>query len=113
MHSLAAKLLFKRPVPGWHGKGGYSGQGRLVLANNGEEPAGIGQPLQAVRLLHRSGTQEPRGRRIAEPSGTAQHWRLIERRQFTDVTGPGGILGPPDDDGAAVGRRLGPPLACC
>ncbi len=26
-----------KPVPGWHAKGGYTGQGRLIIvANNGE-----------------------------------------------------------------------------
>ena len=32
---------------------------------------------------------------LAEWDG--QTWRIIERRQFTEVTGPGGILGSPDD----------------
>ena len=36
VHTLTPKLLFAKPVPGWHGKGGYTGQGRLVIANNGE-----------------------------------------------------------------------------
>jgi len=34
VHSLTPKKLFDRPVPGWHGKGGYTAQGRLVIANN-------------------------------------------------------------------------------
>jgi len=36
VHSLAVKKLFAKPVPGWHGKGGYTGQGRFIIANNGE-----------------------------------------------------------------------------
>ena len=36
VHTLAVKRLFKKPVPGWHGKGGYTSQGRLVVSNNGE-----------------------------------------------------------------------------
>ena len=36
VHTLDVKRLFKKPVPGWHGKGGYTSQGRLVVSNNGE-----------------------------------------------------------------------------
>jgi len=36
VHTLAVNRLFVKPVPGWHGKGGYTAQGRVVIANNGE-----------------------------------------------------------------------------
>ncbi|MFV1965409.1 MAG: hypothetical protein ACC628_08300 [Pirellulaceae bacterium] len=36
VHTLAGRRLFLKPVPGWHGKGAHTGQGRLVIANNGE-----------------------------------------------------------------------------
>lgn len=36
VHTLAVNLLFEKPVPGWHGKGAYTAQGRFVIANNGE-----------------------------------------------------------------------------
>ena len=36
VHTLEPTLLFEKPVPGWHGKGAYTAQGRLVLANNGD-----------------------------------------------------------------------------
>ena len=36
VHSLAVKKLFQKPIPGWHGKGGYTAQNKLILANNGE-----------------------------------------------------------------------------
>ena len=36
VQTLAATRLFVKPVPGWHAKGGYTAQGRLIVANNGE-----------------------------------------------------------------------------
>lgn len=65
-------------LPGYHGKGLYSGQGRVVYANNGE----------------RGDIQNP-----TIPSGALAEWRgegdwqLVRRNQFTEVTGPGGIYG--------------------
>jgi len=96
VHTLEAKLLFKRPVPGWHGKGGYTGQGRLVLAYNGESPAGS---VDRFKPFDAFLDPTPRG---AEDAGSlcewdGKTWRLVERRQFTEVTGPGGIWGAPDD----------------
>lgn len=96
VHSLEVKLLFKRPVPGWHGKGGYSGQGRLVLAYNGESPAG-----SVDRFKPFDSFLDPTPR-SAEDAGSlcewdGKTWRLVERRQFTEVTSPGGIFGAPDD----------------
>ncbi|MBP5510565.1 MAG: hypothetical protein J6Z49_06585 [Kiritimatiellae bacterium] len=96
VHSLAAKELFrdgnlqKNPggdlLPGYHGKGAYSGQGRLVYANNGD---------RAKKAL-----TDP-----AVPSGVLAQWRggdaaweVVRRNQFTDVTGPGGIRGNPNPD---------------
>ena len=32
---ISVRKLFDKPVPGWHGKGGYTGQGRIVITNNG------------------------------------------------------------------------------
>ena len=69
-------------LPGYHGKGLYMGQERLVFANNGER------------------------RKEAEidphiPSGALAEWggsgdfSMIRRNQFTEVTGPGGIHGNP------------------
>ncbi|MDR3405468.1 MAG: hypothetical protein P4L99_23435 [Chthoniobacter sp.] len=92
VHSLEVKKLFTKPVPGWHGKGAYTAQGRLVIANNGEEPVG-GIKIENLAELPPK-TNEDRGV-LAEYDG--KDWRIIERRQFTDVTGPGGINGSPDD----------------
>lgn len=71
---LAGPLL-----PGYHGKGAYSGQGVVVYANNGE----VGPEAQ---------------RRPDIPSGClaewdGKDWTVIRRNQFCEVTGPGGIYG--------------------
>jgi hypothetical protein len=79
VHTLAVKKLFAKPVPGDHAKGGYTAQGRLVIANNGERrPKKPGQ--YGV---------------LAEWDG--REWRIVERKQFCDVTGPDGIYGGNDD----------------
>ena len=60
-------------LPGTHGKGLYSAQGRLVYANNGS------------------------GGVLASWDGTT--WSNVVVTKFTEVTGPGGIYGnPPGDD---------------
>ena len=70
-------------LPGYHGKGLYSGQGLLIYANNGERG---GKALRVPDI----------------PSGSLAYWQgsgdwqLIRRNQFTEVTGPGGIYGSPD-----------------
>ncbi len=74
-------------LPGYHGKGLYSGQGRVIYANNGEHG-------------------EEALRNPAVPSGALAEWRgsgdwsLVRRNQFTEVSGPGGIRGnaSPDTD---------------
>jgi len=79
VHTLAVKKLFNKPVPGDHAKGGYTAQGRLVIANNGE------------RKPKKSGDCGV----LAEWDGKA--WRIVERKQFCDVTGPDGIYGGSDN----------------
>jgi hypothetical protein len=74
-------------LPGYHGKGFYSAQGRYVYANNGDH-ASVALTNPAV----------PSGC-LAEWDGKAGQWNVVRRNQFTDVTGPGGIEGnPPGDD---------------
>lgn len=68
-------------LPGSHGKGLYSGQGRLVYANNGERGA----------AAQRDPTT-PSGA-LATWDGRAERWAVVRRNQFTEVTGPGGIYG--------------------
>jgi hypothetical protein len=92
VHTLASNKLFEKPVPGWHGKGAYTSQGLLVVANNGEEkvfdiPPGT---LQAGALPK---NEEEKG---VLASWDGKQWKIVERKQFTDVTGPGGIYGAPD-----------------
>ncbi len=69
----------KAGLPGYHGKGMYSGQGVLVYANNGENSA--------------EARRDP-----FIPSGVlgewdGSEWKVVRRTQFTEVTGPGGIYG--------------------
>jgi hypothetical protein len=90
VHTLAAKRLFAKPVPGWHGKGAYTGQGVLVVANNGEVAAGKEDKTWELPLSKWSKGPEEAGV-LAEFNGT--DWRIISRRQHTEVTGPGGIYG--------------------
>jgi hypothetical protein len=70
-------------LPGYHGKGLYSGQGRLVYANNGEF-GGSRMPPDA-----------PSGC-LAEWDGRT--WTVVRRNQFTEVTGPGGLEGNPNPE---------------
>lgn len=71
-------------LPGYHGKGLYSAQRRLIYANNGEH----GQPALTDPTT-------PSGA-LAEWTG-AGDWQLVRRNQFTEVTGPGGIRGSDPD----------------
>ncbi len=70
-------------VPGDHGKGAYSGQGRLVVANNGLDNGGDGT------LSEWNGVGDP---------DTPSSWVEIDRNQYTEVTGPGGIYGNLNND---------------
>jgi hypothetical protein len=66
-------------LPGDHGKGAYTGHGRLVFANNGER-----SPKAKLRPDVASGC-------LAEWNG--RDWNVVRRNQFCEVTGPGGIYG--------------------
>lgn len=90
VHSLEVKQLFTKPVPGWHGKGGYTAQGRVVIANNGEH----GSAAAYRHLLVGGPAQGEEAGALAEWDG--EEWRIVERKQFCEVTGPGGIHGSPD-----------------
>lgn len=89
VQSLAVKELYRDGnltkhkagvlLPGYHGKGLYSGQGRLIYANNGESS--------------RAARQRP-----DVPSGVlatwdGQDWSVVRRNQFCEVMGPGGLTG--------------------
>ena len=92
VHTLAVNRLFEKPVPGWHGKGGYTSQGRVVIANNGE--FGVGKKKHVYLAGGEAASPDEAGI-LAEWDGRT--WRVVERKQFTDVTGPGGICGAPSD----------------
>ncbi len=66
-------------LPGAHGKGAYTAQGRLVYCNNGEYGKWGPRPYHG-----------PAGC-LAEWDG--KKWTVLERHPFTEVTGPGGIRG--------------------
>jgi len=68
-------------LPGYHGKGLYSSQGRLIYANNGDRDK---------RVLTDPIT--PSGA-LGEWRKPGDDWQLVRRNQFTEVTGPGGIQG--------------------
>lgn len=90
VETLAVKELYtdgNRPrpdgadvLPGYHGKGGYSAQGRLVYANNGENSAEA-----------RVNPNVPSGC-LAEKTADGD-WQIVLRKQFTEVTTKGGIDG--------------------
>ncbi len=67
-------------LPGYHGKGAYTSQGHLIVANNGE---------YLWQTTEESGC-------LAEWDGI--NWKVIERKQFTELTGPGGLSGNDSDD---------------
>ncbi len=75
-------------LPGYHGKGLYTGQGRVIYAQNGEH----GQAAETDPGV-------PSGA-LAEWRRPGEDWQLVRRNQFTEVTGPGGIYGNehPDTD---------------
>ncbi|RYD65155.1 MAG: hypothetical protein EOP84_32145, partial [Verrucomicrobiaceae bacterium] len=94
VHSLAVQKLFEKPVPGWHGKGAYTGQGRFLVSNNGEHSSA--KDLGKIEYQAKLPPPSPEDAGVlGEWDG--QEWRIVERKQFTDITGPGGIHGAPDD----------------
>lgn len=74
----------KAGLPGYHGKGLYSGQGLLVYANNGEHGKDA-----LVKPDIPSGA-------LAAWDGASDRWTVVRRNQFTEVTGPGGLFGNDD-----------------
>ncbi len=97
VETLDVNLLYRRAVPGWHAKGAYTSQGRFVVANNGERAAGSVNKFKPFEYqIDPERTSPEDAGALAEWDGN--EWRLIRRRQFTEVTGPGGIYGAPDDD---------------
>ncbi|MEM7395813.1 MAG: hypothetical protein AAF492_26060, partial [Verrucomicrobiota bacterium] len=79
----------KSTLPGYHGKGLYSGQNRLIYANNGER-----HPLVKTDPTIPSGA-------LAQWFGEGD-WQMVRRHQFTEVTGPNGIHGSDDPENAPI-----------
>jgi hypothetical protein len=71
----------KAELPGYHGKGLYSGHGKLIYSNNGEH----GNAAKTDPAI-------PSGV-LATWDGKAERFEVVRRNQFTEVTGPGGIHG--------------------
>lgn len=81
VNTLLEDQLFKNlrlVLPGVHGKGAYAGQKRFVIAKNG-----IGGSLAEW-----DGNGKP-----GEPAS----WNIVDANKYTDITGPDGIYGSPDD----------------
>ena len=92
VHTLKVTKLYHNPLPGWHGKGGYTAQGKLVLANNGEageNPKDWQVPVEGQKGPEKYGV-------LAEYDG--KDFTIVERRQFTDVTTRNGVHAVPNDE---------------
>ena len=94
VNTLDFKLLFTKPIPGWHGKGAYTSQKRIVFANNGEFAI---FPINPADLKVGGLPKNEDEMGILATWDGKEEWKLIERKQFTEVTGPGGIEGASDD----------------
>ena len=90
VHTLAFTKLFHDPIPGYHGKGGFTSQGKVVVSNNGETSFGhLDKPdLWQVSKEYTKRSPEDRGC-LATYDG--EKWEVIERRQYTEVIGPQGV----------------------
>ena len=108
VHTLKVKKLFEDPLPGWHGKGGYTSQGKLVVSNNGEHAS-------EGKVTHDNDDWEAEHYQwedkwkvdkedvfglenlgiLAEFDG--DNFKIVERRQYTDVTTKHGIYAIPND----------------
>ena len=90
VHTLEFKKLFHDPIPGYHGKGGFTSQGKVVVSNNGETSFGhLDKPdLWQVSNDYTKRSSEDRGC-LATYDG--EKWEVIERRQYTEVIGPQGV----------------------
>ena len=90
VHTLEFKKLFHDPIPGYHGKGGFTSQGKVVVSNNGEAMSShLDKPdLWQVSKDYTPKSSDDRGC-LATYDG--EKWEVIERRQYTEVIGPQGV----------------------
>ncbi len=91
VHTLKFKKLFHDPIPGYHGKGGYTSQGKVVVSNNGETNSrGSLDNFKHWQVSEEFLNKQPEDRGcLATFDG--KEWKIIERRQYTEVTGPQGV----------------------
>lgn len=79
-------------LPGYHGKGAYSGQGVVVYANNGRIGTGGVEGAGLIDFRLNGGSLSSWngewGGKLS-PVG----WQVLDENQHTEVTGPGGING--------------------
>ncbi len=94
VYTLKPTLLFKNSLPGWHGKGAYTSQQRLVLANNGENHGSF-EPADQWQVDPNGLNGPDKNGILAEYDGTK--FKIIERCQFTDITSKYGINALPSD----------------
>lgn len=90
VNTLEVKTLFydeaqkgspKAELHGYHGKGFYSGQDRVIYSNNGQRGSEAKKnPFTPSGVL-------------AQWNGKAKTFETVTKNQFTEVTGPGGIYG--------------------
>lgn len=81
VNTLLEDQIFKNlnlVLPAKHAKGAYTGQKRFVVSKNGD--GGV--------LAEWDGKGDP---------GELANWNIVDANKYTDITGPGGISGSPDD----------------
>ena len=87
VHTLSVTKLFNNPIPGEHGKGAYTAQGLLVVANNGKSGPHDSKEDWQIKDPGPLGLED----RGCLATFDVVTWQVIEQRQYTDVTGPEGI----------------------
>ncbi|BCU79156.1 hypothetical protein [Luteolibacter sp. LG18] len=91
---------------GYHGKGAYTGQGRLVVTNNGEpdqkSPSGVLAIWDGTTVQQNGGsylatndpnTAESRPSPVAAQTNYMAGWNQVVKMQHCEATGPGDIRG--------------------
>ena len=97
VHTLAVTKLFQQTRSRLACKGGYTAQNQLMIANNGEHK------VFDIKTADLKAGGEPKNKEEMGvlASWDGKEWKIVERKQFTDVTGPGGIYGSPDNNAPA------------
>lgn len=108
VHNLKVNKLFHDPLPGWHGKGGYTSQGKFVVSNNGEH-ASEGRVTHDVNDWENEHYKWKDSWKVAKEGVfgienlgilaefDGDNFKIVERKQYTDVTTKHGIYAIPND----------------